>query len=420
MRRSFSPLDARQRRPDPPRVRVLHLHDAPRIRGGATSYLLRLIEEAHHRDHVQGLFCLDEPFEHPLLAFQGHFAYSWPTSALRRRRDFQFGHEPLAAALREALRAFRPDLVHVQNWLPFRTTVFPVLWRARIPVVMTPHDYTLGDPNPSRQELRGLQGLGRRIFNAWGLSSARKAAFLAVRRFLAPTEALARDLRLPPDRTELLRLPIAPVAEPPPWPDDSPPRLLFAGSLFHSKGVDLLLQALARAGGPAAEARLEVAGEGDRAGALLELRHALGLEERVRFLGHLGSQALDEAYGRAHLLVLPSRVPENSPLTVLEAGARGRPALAPAAGGVPELLPPDRGWTFRPGDADDLARSLERALADPAELRRRGAALRAWVEDTCSPERHWRRVEEVWREVRQGLPIEPARRTDSRLHEGRR
>ncbi len=401
-------------------MRVLHLHDAPRIRGGATSYLLRLLEEADRRGHVQGLFCLDEPFEHPLLAFQGHFAYSWPDSALRRRRDFQFGHEPLAAALRQALDAFRPDLVHVQNWLPFRTTVFPTLWKARIPVVMTPHDYTLGDPNPSRQELHGLQGLGRRILNAWGLSSSRKSVFLAVRRFLAPTEALARDLRLPRDRTELLRLPIAPVAAPPPWPDDVPPRLLFAGSLFHSKGVDLLLQALARAGGAAAEARLEVAGEGDRAAELLELRHELGLEERVRFLGHLGSQALDEAYGRAHLLVLPSRVPENSPLTVLEAGARGRPALAPAAGGVPEILPSERGWTFRPGDADDLARGLERALADPAELRRRGAALRAWVEEACSPERHWRRVEEVWHEVRQGSALDPTRRAAPEAREGGR
>src|SRR5262249_5020750 len=71
------------------------------------------------------------------------------------------------------------------------------------------------------------------------------------------------------------------------------------------------------------------------------------------------------------LLVVPSTWFENAPLTLLEARATRTPALVSDLGGMKELIADGKyGFTFRPGDAADLARVLGRLIADPGELAR--------------------------------------------------
>lgn len=70
----------------------------------------------------------------------------------------------------------------------------------------------------------------------------------------------------------------------------------------------------------------------------------------------------------ARALVLGSRWPENAPLVVLEARAAGCPVIAPAVGGLPELVEPGvDGWLYPAGDADALARCIA-AAEDSAPL----------------------------------------------------
>ncbi len=354
------------------------------------------------RGHEQGLFSLEEA-PTGLCPWSRSFAYAWPASSLQRRRDFHGFHPPLARALEEAVREFRPQVVQVQNLAAFRTTVFRTLGRLAVPVLMTVHDYSLGDPNPHGLDRSGPLGLARRLLDRWGLIRARREVFRAVDRFLCPTEALRRGLGLPPERSVLLRLPLEPAPAAPFEDPGGPLRLFFAGTLYRSKGVDVLLEALARTRGPAGGALLRIAGSGDQEEALRARAQELGLGERVCFLGFQDAAAMDRQYAWAHLQVLPSRVPENSPLTVLEAAARGRPALAPHAGGVPELLePPQRGWTFPPEDPRALASALEEAAADREEIQRRGARARDWVRREFDPHRHWDALEAHWRELAAG------------------
>lgn len=385
-------------------MRLLHLHDAPHIPGGATSYLGRVLDEAARRGHQQWAWSLDQEVRHPALLGTRAYLYPWPRSPLRRRQDFHGWHQALADHLLGWIHELSPELIHVQNCAPFRTTVFPALERSGVPVLMTVHDFSLADSNPAGRSRSGPRGWLRSWLDARSMERARQAAFQAVDRFLCPTKALLTGLGLPSERVELHRLPIE-LADPAPWPappQNQPMRLFFAGSLYRSKGVDLLLRALARLSGPASGATLEIAGDGDQATALRALTAELGLSQRVRFLGHCGRADMDRAYAACHLLVLPSRVPENSPLTVLEAGARGRPAIAAARGGVPELLAGERGWTFRNEDPEDLVRAIEAAAADPEELRARGARMRGWVREEFDPRRHWQRLEAVWRELAAG------------------
>lgn len=338
--------------------------------------------------------------EHPELEDAQAFHYPWPPRAWQRRRDFHGWYEPLAQHLEQWIRTSAPDLIHVQNLAAFRPTLFGVLARCGVPVLMTVHDFSLANPDPAARSGAGLRGSVRRFLDRRSLVRARQAAFRAVACFLSPTCALIQEVGLPAARSRLHRLPIS-LAESAPWraaDTNKSMNLLFAGTLYRSKGVDLLLDALAQARGPAAGATLDIAGEGDQRQALEAQVGALGLGGRVRFLGHVAPEAIERAYAACDLFVLPSRVPENSPLTVLEAGARGRPSLASGRGGIPELLGEERGWTFRSGDVADLARALERAVSDPAELRARGTRMRTFVRAEFDPGRHWEELEAVRQE----------------------
>jgi glycosyltransferase involved in cell wall biosynthesis len=104
---------------------------------------------------------------------------------------------------------------------------------------------------------------------------------------------------------------------------------VFAGRLSAEKGVDTLIEAVARLG----SGRLEIAGDGPERAALTALakERAPG---RVRFHGHLPKTDLYELLRSSAVAVLPSRCYENQPLIVLEAFACGVPVLCSDLGGM--------------------------------------------------------------------------------------
>jgi glycosyltransferase involved in cell wall biosynthesis len=82
----------------------------------------------------------------------------------------------------------------------------------------------------------------------------------------------------------------------------------------------------------------------------------------------------------ADAVVLSSRS-EGAPLVVLEAKVLGRPAIATAVGGVPDLVQHGvDGWWVPPGSGHELARALDVLAEDPGLLRRLGAAAAVDVE----------------------------------------
>jgi len=120
-----------------------------------------------------------------------------------------------------------------------------------------------------------------------------------------------------------------------------------------------------------------VAGDGPLRGRLERLAEKSGVADRVEFAGRIESR---DFFRRVHALVQPSRI-ENMPLSVLEAMAWGRPVLATAVGGVPELVEDGAtGTLVKRGDAAGLAAAMAAALASPGRAREMGAAGRARLE----------------------------------------
>jgi glycosyltransferase involved in cell wall biosynthesis len=139
--------------------------------------------------------------------------------------------------------------------------------------------------------------------------------------------------------------------------------ILYVGNLSEEKGVEVLLEgmaALRRSGGP--EANLALVGGGPLDDRLRARKQALGLGETVRFLGRRPHGEIPDWMAASDALCLPS-FREGCPNVVLEALASGRPVVASAVGGVPELLDRRNGALAPPGDPEALAGGLREVLA---------------------------------------------------------
>jgi len=109
------------------------------------------------------------------------------------------------------------------------------------------------------------------------------------------------------------------------------PLILVPARLNKQKGLPYLLQAATQV----PNARFILAGEGAERSALEAQSHALGLTERVVFLGHRSD--MPDLLNACDLVVLPSLF-EGLPLVVLEALSVSKPVVATRVGGTPEVV----------------------------------------------------------------------------------
>ena len=167
-------------------------------------------------------------------------------------------------------------------------------------------------------------------------------------------------------------------AEPAPLPPGGP-HLVAIGRLSGQKGFGLLVEAMALAAPHLPDLRLTLVGDGELRGQIEAAIAAAGLGSRIRLAGWQDEAGVKRALAEATALILPSFA-EGLPVVVMEAMAAGRPVIATAIAGVPELVTSDVGWLVPAGDAAALADAVARLAETPADtLQSMGQAARARV-----------------------------------------
>jgi glycosyltransferase involved in cell wall biosynthesis len=161
-------------------------------------------------------------------------------------------------------------------------------------------------------------------------------------------------------------------------------RVVFAGRLIRSKGVEVLI----RAAGDL-DAELVICGDGRERKALEGLAGSTGVLARVRFTGWLDPTGLAAELADASVVAIPSLWPEPFGLVGIEAFAAGRPVVASGTGGVGDWLDDGvSGLSVPPGDVRRLAGALAQMLSDPERQAAMGGAGRAVVAERFTAARH--------------------------------
>lgn len=162
------------------------------------------------------------------------------------------------------------------------------------------------------------------------------------------------------------------------------PTVVMVASMIAYKRHDLFLRALAIARGSIPSIRASLVGDGPERHRLERLVIELGIDEAVTFAGEVADVRPYIASG--HVVALTSEH-EGMPNAVLEGMAMGRPIVATAVGGIPELVRHEVEGLLAEGDPGAIAEALVRVLGDAVLLAELGSAARVRAESYA-----WARV----------------------------
>jgi len=294
-----------------------------------------------------------------------------PVHRFRARKQLLPGLTvPTMVGLIDALAESGADVIHAHSHRYGHVLEAAAVARARgIPLVVSTH-YHPADPF----EPRGKRLLLRAEDVGFGWTAYRVAGAVVVEsqleaRLVGEFAPASRIRVIPPgvDAAEW-QGPLPSAADLP-----LPPRyVLFAGRIASNKGLPVLFRALALLA-PADRPALVLMGPpwGENA-ALERTATALGIADRVTWLGAVPDRPTYRAVvRRAAALVLPSAW-EAFGLVLLDAMAAGIPIVATSVGAVPEVLEGGRCGRLVPyGDPQALAAALTSVAHDPNGTRER-------------------------------------------------
>lgn len=340
--------------------------------GGCEQVMLTLLGHHTRQNWRPVLFHHDEPALSPLIKGAAELGITC-RSVPRVTRAYSIG---ALLALARLLRAERLSVFHAHlNWpLGCRHLVFAAKL-ARVPIVVaTLHLYS------------SLNGVRFRWMKQ-NLQTASIDRYIAVsnevgKRLLTELDVDPTKIRVVPNGIEVdpFKRTIDPAFRSELSGASNRPLVLTPARLHNQKGHEYLLEAAKQV----PNALFLFAGDGPERRRLECKAANLGLQDRVRFLGH--RHDIGRLLANCDLFVLPSLY-EGLPISILEAMAAGKPIIATAVGGTDEVIVDGIcGKLVAPRDARSLALAINGLLSDPAAAMRLAAAGRTRVAKDFSAE----------------------------------
>ena len=393
------------------------------VKGGAERYLFELSRILEARGHRVVPFAMQHERNEPSPfsdAFVSHEGFDGRDGLGRRLRAA--ARVVYCAEARRRIEALvgraRPDVAHAHNIAhQLSPSILYGLAARGVPVVQTLHDYKLVCPNYAMfvngencercATWRYWNACVRRCMRGEAAASALVCVEAYLHRllgsyarnvalFIAPSRSLRdRVVAHGVDPKKVVHLPYAIELSGyrPRYGDDG--YAVFVGRLSTGKGVATLLRAAALA----RDVRLRVVGTGPLLPELESLKEREGLSN-VEFVGYHTGEDLKDLVAGSAFVVVPSECHENSPLTVYEAFALGKPVVGSDAGGIPELVSDgEAGLLFPAGDREALADRMRVLWADRPRAAEMGRRARARVEREYSPERHYDAIMGIYARV---------------------
>ena len=322
-----------------------------------------------------------------------------PATAVGRIRT-QLGHGDLAtmeSLIRDA------DVLHVHGpWEPDNTRLARMARSARTPYVLTPHgmldDWSMGQ-----------RSLKKRIaMKAYASQTLREASIVQC---TASAEVDQARKWIGHDRIRIIPyiMDLSPYTALPSRddarrmidePDDGVPLILFLSRIHYKKQPEVLIRALHLLAQQGVACRVNFAGTGDEryVQELKQAVQALGLSDRVRWMGMVTGDKKIATYRAAAVFALPTSQ-ENFGLVYPEALACGTPVIATKGVDIWPELEKSGGATIADATPSAFADAIGQMITDRARAQAMGEAGRAWVHEALDGNRTAREFERLYEQA---------------------
>jgi glycosyltransferase involved in cell wall biosynthesis len=312
------------------------------------------------------------------------------------------------------IKEFRPDIIHCHGWIVYSALQSKKFFN--IPLVVTLHDYGLICPTRTMLKdgaicwqpftsdcitcAKDSLGFYKSKAAYWAMRANRRKLkmvdkFIAVSSFVK--EIYQRHLKLdestitvipnfysPTLRSEQLVTNIN-------LPEDF---ILFVGTFSFSKGVNVLIEAYKRI---KTNAKM----------VLIGFKHQdfyIEPSENIIILENQPHHVVMEAWRRCRFGVVPSVWPEPCPTVALEAMACGKAVVASDIGGLKDIVVHGKtGLLVPPGDAEAVARALDRLVDEPELAEEMGEKGRERLEEYFSLALVVEKIEDLYRKAKDGV-----------------
>jgi glycosyltransferase involved in cell wall biosynthesis len=316
--------------------------------------------------------------------------------------------------IRKVIKKFRPDIVHLHNFLYCGTpSILAVL--KNIPTVMTVHDYAITCPNTIRVDYYNelcMSSFGR-ICLEKNCSNRRiyyyrrikmmilKRLLRNVNLFIAPSNFMSNVLNIN-NIVPIIKLNYSIdlslfSSEKTEMTENN---ILFIGRIAKEKGIEYLLAAMPRILKDISDAKLLIAGDGNEKNNLIKMTEQLNIGRHVEFLGAIPPEKTPDLYQKANIVVVPSTWPEVFGIVGLEAMAMGKVVIGSDIGGIPEWLEHGKtGFLVEPRNSDELAEKIIRILSDKELARKLAKNARQKVEKEFNMKNHIEKIEKIYQSL---------------------
>lgn len=303
--------------------------------------------------------------------------------------------------LRKLFYYWIPDVVHVHgvskalSWGPIN-----LLYKRRIPIVYTLHDYGLICPNMGiynyrKNEICPYYRRGKTLkcfftncdkrsyfqkLWRWSRYFIIRNIFRADRK-ISGYVAVSRFMENIINENLVVNKPVRTIYNPVDAGADMSGQctgkektetdFLYVGRLSQEKGIDMLLGVMSKI-----DARLTIIGDGELMDLCRDYAERLG-REKIKILGYQDRKRIFDEMRKASALILPSRCIEPAPLVPLEAACNCLPSIVADRGGITEFVEDGvNGLYFKAGSAESLKESMEKIMKDPIMAERMGQKAR--------------------------------------------
>ncbi len=391
-------------------MRVCHvadfLPDLHRIAGGAEYAAQRVITNQLHVNFDVSVVTTKNDFPCQLGKVCNHYLVPTLDNYLHKKITFALKqvfipYDPLAASsFGSVLKKETPDIIHFHNLHYLSLSLLKKAQHHSIPSILSIYDYWLFCPNFMLLNSNGeicVDGHGSQCVDCFAQNilkkfSRIKRSLFAYRKTLITKLAekvshfivLSHSSRnllirhgIPAEKTTVIPQYFAPQFVMKDQPSEPVlGRLLYAGWIEKRKGLHIVIDALIQLAEKYPDLHLHVAGSTaeQKYQDLLEAEVTdAGLSSRVKFMGNLKQEQLQQEMTQAHLVIIPEQWENMSPVILMESMAMKKCVLASNLGGIPEFIE-DRvtGLLAEFDDAGKFANQIEWALHNPHKCREIG------------------------------------------------
>ena len=274
-----------------------------------------------------------------------------------------------SSKLKKAIKAFGPDVVHIQGNFPLDQAVYEAARDLGLPVVATnhcmPQNMSHYLPLPS-----GGKKIADKVFYY-----TMKKFYMKCDRLTTPTVTAREYLYQTGVTKEVTPISCGIDLEIYNFQVEQPDlkkkyaipagkNILFVGRLDREKKVDVLIRAVELVVKAAAETNLILVGKGEEREDWEKLAAELGLSERIIFTGFVPDEDLPGIYALADCFAIACPL-ELQSIVTMQALAMGLPVVAVREMALPELVHHgENGYLFADGDYRAAAKFLIKLLED--------------------------------------------------------